>query len=520
MSVTLSDVDRDLGESPIGVQQFGVQQFDMNQIGVQQLNPSDRVWLRRSPLRDATAVLRTALVVLRRHWPLLFSLSFAGLAARGLVQDAAVRLAHHNSVLGLLVFILIPVTTLIALVLMIWKIRPSLPSITRLSRSNAGGSRRTLDLVGSVLLPFLAVYASYGYLQADRTDFNYETWDYDRTGTSAVPSTVTTTLVIVVVVAVGLRALMSRWGPLKNREWLGIVRAYLEIVWLGILASLIGPLKSAAESWLNDRRVVHGGVVTADRLGGPVERVLGWASELLGSVDTVILVPIAWLAVGAVIYGSAIDPEPGVVAAKLLRRAARKWARLPKIFRRPIAATRASLDESFGELADGMRVLFRTGLASMLLFCLMFLVTQTTGTWLFMLEKHMIGPHDINNFWIPISYPLGVLNDGIQLVLLVCLLGAAVDRVLRPKAEAVTAKPAATELVATELVAAELAGVELAGVGFVEVEFDQAMTVETMLAIEEPTEQLVRIPAPRQPESVAQSGTQSVESLEDSVIAQ
>ena len=132
----------------------------------------------------------------------------------------------------------------------------------------------------------------------------------------------------------------------------------------------------------------HGGIVTADQLGGPVERVLGWVGELLGSVDTVIVVPIAWLAVGAVIYGSAIDPEPGALSAKLLRRAAREWARLPKLFRRPIAASRASLDDSFGDLVDAMRVLFRAGLASMLLFCLMFLVTQTTGTWLFMLEKH------------------------------------------------------------------------------------------------------------------------------------
>jgi hypothetical protein len=509
-------VDRDLGESPIGVQQIGVQQFDMQQfdrqqigvqqIGVQEPDPSDRVWLRRSPLRDATAVVRTALVVLRRHWPVLFTLSFAGLAARGLVSDAAVRLAHVNSLLGLLVFIVIPVATLIALVLMIWTIRSSLPSITRLSRPTAGGARRTLNLVGSVLLPFLAVYASYGYLQADRSSFNYETWDIDQTATSAVPSSVTTTLIVVVVVAVALRALMGRWAPLKDRQWLGIVRAYLEIVWIGILASLVGPLKSAAETWLNDRRVVHGSVATADRLGGPIERVLGWASELLGSVDTVILVPIAWLAVGAVIYGSAIDPEPGALAAKLLRRAARKWARLPKVFRRPIAATRASLDESFGDLADAMRVLFRTGLASMLLFCLMFLVTQTTGTWLFMLEKHMIGPHDITYFWIPISYPLGVINDGIQMVLLVCLLGAAVDRVLRPKAEAVTA-----EAVTAEPVTAEPASARPAEIAFIE-----AMTVETMLAIEEPTEQLVRIPAPRQAESVAQS----VESLEDSVIAQ
>jgi hypothetical protein len=55
---------------------------------------------------------------------------------------------------------------------------------------------------------------------------------------------------------------------------------------------------------------------------------------------------------------------------------------------------------------------------------------QSAGTWLFMVERAVIGPRDLGLFWMPLSTLLSVLNTGVQTVLLACLLSAAVDRVL------------------------------------------------------------------------------------------
>jgi hypothetical protein len=45
-------------------------------------------------------------------------------------------------------------------------------------------------------------------------------------------------------------------------------------------------------------------------------------------------------------------------------------------------------------------------------------------------ERWLIGPQDLVHVWMPLSIPLGSIDDAVTLVLLSCLIGAAVDRVL------------------------------------------------------------------------------------------
>jgi hypothetical protein len=51
--------------------------------------------------------------------------------------------------------------------------------------------------------------------------------------------------------------------------------------------------------------------------------------------------------------------------------------------------------------------------------------------WLWQLERLVIGPKERNAFWDPLAWPFSVVNDAIGYALLVCLLGAAIDRALR-----------------------------------------------------------------------------------------
>jgi hypothetical protein len=406
-----------------------------------EIDGSGRVWLRGSTIRDGLAVVTTGLRVLRRHWPTLLALSLAGEAARAFIEDGAVRLSHVNALAGLLVFILVPIATLCALTLMVWTVRPSLPSLSTVLIGGDSGPRRLLDRVGSVLIPFLAVYASYGYLQEDRSEYAYATWQSDPTGPVSLPTRITVGLIVVVIVAIALRAVLNRWTWATSRGWVGIVRAYLEVTWIGVSASLIGPLKDTATGWLTDRRAVHAGATAVGRvedLGAPVHHVVSWFGTALGSVDTVILVPLAWLAVGAVIYGRSIDDEEAA-DTRLARAAARRTRRLPRIVRRMLAALERGLTERFGPLINGVRMLLRSGLISMLLFCLLFLVVQTAAVWLFLAERTAIGPRDLMHFWVPVSGPLSVLNDSVQTVALVCLLAGAAERVLDRRASAVRA---------------------------------------------------------------------------------
>jgi hypothetical protein len=96
--------------------------------------------------------------------------------------------------------------------------------------------------------------------------------------------------------------------------------------------------------------------------------------------------------------------------------------------------------ERFGPLVDGLRLVFRAGLAPMLLFCLAFLIAQTAAKWLWELERVLIGPQDINTIWRAIDGPISLVNDVVSTVLLVCLLGAAIDRVLRARTDPASAR--------------------------------------------------------------------------------
>jgi hypothetical protein len=165
-----------------------------------------------------------------------------------------------------------------------------------------------------------------------------------------------------------------------------------------------------------------------------VHWTLDWLGGLLGSADTVIAIPIAWLTIGAIVYGHEVATTPAERNAKVTQLVARRWIRLPRVVQRLLESARDSLRDRFGPLTTGLRVLTRAGVAPMLLFCLAFVLTQTAGTWLFELDRALIGPHDLNHFWMPVSDPLSVLNDAVGTVLIACLVGAAVDRVLSAQA--------------------------------------------------------------------------------------
>ncbi|GIG86648.1 hypothetical protein [Plantactinospora endophytica] len=448
-------------------------------------------------LVEAVAVLGTSLRLFVRHWPVLFALFFAGAAVREFVVLGAVQASKINGVLGLLVVILGPIATLTALVLMLRALRPSLPWLaattddpappsdpapttapapatartptTAPATGNdsetgtetgtaavAGGRprrrRSLLDHLGSALVPFLAVYASWGYLQEDMAEYLYrlfaDTYLADATiftdpakvaenAERRIPLSLTGTIVAVVAVAVVLRWLLSRWQERSRMGWLGIPGAYVEVIWISIVAATVAQAQEPALQWLQDRRIVvwlldswHTVVDQLGPLAGPVRAGGAFLAGAAGSVQVAVVVPLAWLAVGAVVYGHRLAP-PAPSPADLMERAARRWRAMPRPVRAVGANLGGDLRERFTPMVHSFRLIARAGLAPMLFFCLAFLLAQTAREWLWEAERLLIGGQDLAAVWVPLSGPLALLNDAFGTVILACLLGAAVDRVLR-----------------------------------------------------------------------------------------
>ncbi|GIF97491.1 hypothetical protein Cci01nite_25850 [Catellatospora citrea] len=402
-------------------------------------------------LRHLVAVLGTVGVLLLRHWPVLFALVFAGFAARRGVTLVAVQASDLDGVFGFLVFALVPVAVMTALVLMLRVLSRSLPTTT--PGGEPGQRFRTLAHVASVLLPFIVVYASYGYFEADRDSYLLEIIADENSKAEAVtnpsalvlderlPFTLNTTLVVVSLAALLLRFLLGLRAD-RLWSWIGFVRAYLEVLSLTLVAVFVSGVSDKVLPFVEHRQAYqwalsgwHQVVAQLGPLEEPVRATGTWFSELFLSLDVVLVVPLAWLIVGAVVYGQSLGTPPlSPKAARRAVRAARRWAKLPAPVRRLGAASTANVRETMTPLAQSFRLLAHAGKVPMLMFCVLFLAVQTLPTWLWELERALIGAQDLNYVWRPLSGPLSIVNDAISMVLLLCLVAATVDRVLRVQA--------------------------------------------------------------------------------------
>ena len=281
-----------------------------------------------------------------RHWPVLFTLAFAGQAAHQLVMYGAIRATEVSGLLGYLVVVLVPMTTLTAILLMLRSVRASLPGVSAaVGGLTASDGRRdsVLDHVGSLLVPFLAVYTMSGYLIGDMLEY----------GGGVAEAAVTqgrfreflpegTVLIAVVAITFVLRWLQARWEGARRRAWLGVVGAYLEVIWITSVILLIASFKPW--QWVAERRALHwlvdGWHGTVDRLGpvtGPADAVTEWLSSLWGSVAAVLAAPLAWFVVGAVAYGYRLAPVRAP-NRPLYERVARGWSAIPRLPRKTLLA--------------------------------------------------------------------------------------------------------------------------------------------------------------------------------------
>jgi hypothetical protein len=392
-------------------------------------------------VRSVFAVVATGLRLLGRHWPALFAILLVGFAARDALIWLAVKASKVHAVVGMLTFALVPISLLAALILMLRVIRSSLPG----PAGAAEGGRPSTGViahVASVLVPFLAVYASFDFFTDDKEAYVYRITKEEIFGDfgtetnieSRLPFEPNPTLIAVVIGAFVLRWLLGKFPKIKQIKGIGFFEAYLEVIWLTLAVAVANSLIEPAENWVGARRLTAWATGALDSLIGLLGPLAGagmflkeWAVNLFNSIDTVIVVPVAWLAVGAVIYGHRLaQSEQNELPAEVQQR----WNLLPAAVRRIAAPLRSDMNDSFSPLLRGLRMLRDAGLKTMLLFCLAFVAAKAIPDALWELERLIIGPRDIAEVWAPASGPLGIFNNMVGTTVLICLVAAAVDYVL------------------------------------------------------------------------------------------
>jgi uncharacterized membrane protein YkvA (DUF1232 family) len=407
----------------------------------------------RAWFRDLGGVVAHGVRLWLRWWPVLLVVALLAVAGRHVAGWAAVNAAGVSNTLGWAVLVLAPLCMVAGIVAMLHVLRRDLPALAAIARTHApddptsGHERGLVDVLGSVFVPFLALYASYGFLADDRARFlntaAYRAFfenGFSLTGERADGSFGDLAsgwwVLLVVGVAVVLRWALGRWEGRSHRRALAFAGAYVEAFWLLVAATFAAELTNRLWAWVETRRavsiVLEWWLTVLDALGplaGPVDAVVDTVAGVLGNLDDLVVIPIAWLTVGAVVYGHRLADPPRPGHALLAR-----WQRVPAPVRRwsteAAAPVVGDVRARFTALADGLRRLAVAGLGPMLVFALAFLVATRVEEGVLLLGRVVAGPQEFRT-WLAFSPMLDGVATAVGLTLTVALLAAGVDRVLR-----------------------------------------------------------------------------------------
>jgi hypothetical protein len=402
-------------------------------------------------VRDIPAVLVSAWRILRVHWAPFVVIACLGLALRSGAVWLAVVVSDHNAFLAQLILVIAPLGFLLAMIAMLYRTRGALPNVAELSRREARQAptekreMRLVDVAVSVLVPFLAVYVSYGLLKedlyrftneaayAERSQFSLsEDIDYDFAGRLAIYDW--QVVLAIVAIAWVLRYALGRMESVTRFLWLAFMGALVEVYYTSQVAQKVNDLREAGVTWVEDRRASQLVLDQYDQVIGtlgpmanPVDTATTWLFGLIGAVDAVVVVPLAWLTVGAVVLGHKLSGPESPASQPNPR-----WERVPAPVRRFGGGLLADVRERWSAFWNGLRMMAAAGLLPMLTFCLAFLLVIRIPWAVGQLLRLAIGPLPTQT-WLAISPMEKAIGLAITMVLTAALLAAAIDWLLGPK---------------------------------------------------------------------------------------
>jgi len=402
----------------------------------------------------------------------------AQLAHRGL-QWVAVEAGAKAQAAGIAVLALLVVVSLAMYVTMFLVLRGELPFHRRAVAEGVlapdgvepGRESQLLDAIAAALLPFLAFYAAYKFLQTEALDYEYqlavhkvnETAATVLTGGTVAPqSTGLQSLSTWLFIGLGVTAYLLRFVFKKwKKDEEGPVRklfvTYLEALWIFVVIYQASSYIPSPKTWLKERQVwqwLHDGytwvldhVLGVDQVREVWDTVTGFVAAGIADLWDAAVLPLMWITMTAVIYGRVVQKldKPRWRFDRITHR----WQQTPRIVRVAGNSVMSDWKDRWTPVVEAFRLVVRSGLRPMLGYFLAWAVVTfaASAVWI-ALKVWVLGPHTLQ-FWQVIDEPLNLVTDGLKIMLQVSLLAAAYDRMigglagyLAPRTRAVHEQPA------------------------------------------------------------------------------
>lgn len=352
----------------------------------------------RDLIRESAIIPVRAASLLLQHLPQLVTLVCLGLGGRQAAIWLATLVSDYSSFAASLIMPLAPLCVMLSLIFCLWALRPLLPflSVTFPGLSETSARTRLLS-AGGMLISFLTVYATHGMLKEDLGAFRraatfdeYQNQFFDADFNRAFVHS-TGGLIALVVGTIVLRKIVGYFALAERGLGFTYLSAYLEVLWMTTVSVFLTNQLAAVQTWALTRQSLAPAyrkylelkTVIADSFG-PLGDAWSWLAAKLPTLNQLVTVPIAWLTLGAVVFGTSL------VAKEVKDKAAEAAAEEPEAVTGPRGSrvrtrlksaaeheAKHAVDEAVKPVAGpikttwkSLKTLSRAGLIPMTIFCL------------------------------------------------------------------------------------------------------------------------------------------------------
>lgn len=381
--------------------------------------------------------------VLANHWPQLIGLFLLGWTGRLGFLWLATVVSNVSPLAAIFVVPLAPMSTLLSLVLMLRATAPSLPAFAHLfdGLTRAARLRSDLATAGQVLLPFLAVYASAGLLKEDVRVYLHDTTADENLNTALqnvdwgralyAEGWVLVALVVAALVARKVIALLSLTQ--KHLAWAGVA-AYIEVLWLMTLANSFASRIDEVTAWVTSRQAVAGVIDAYEAARAWLVSLVGWADAALNAVATflsglgsVVLVPVAWLAIGAAVYGQKLAGK--AIEVETHEEVTKRLSKVPDPVKRVVSQAVEPVTTPVKNTLGAIGKIAAAGVVPMVLFCVIFVVANGLQSLAALGMRWVIGPGEMLRQYALSPY-YQMVSRLVYFTIVLSLLAAAVNAIV------------------------------------------------------------------------------------------
>ncbi|MCU1405838.1 MAG: hypothetical protein JWQ43_2141 [Glaciihabitans sp.] len=407
------------------------------------------------------SIITQALRLAAARWPALLAWYLAGWLARYLLIELAATVGSTSALFGLMLLPLAVLARLGSYLAMFLVLRSAMPAFSELSDRGEDSIDRTRSLgekirSGTVtqlflvsIVPFFAFYAALNLFAADTAQYTASALSKinpfaDNNTLTAVNLGLDAATITVVVLAFAGRFALKHYSA-KLPRWTNLIAVYLEALWVYLTIYLVVLYVEDFWAWVDGRAATRWYEDFWARIGeyiSPLAQVWSGLQWAVGEVGALALLPLAWLAIAGVVYGRALA-KPAITFRPQSRYYTGIRARvsaLPRGVSRRLKDVGVDFFSRFTPVTNALVLIWRAGVVPVGLFVLAYTVLESARTWLDLLAVRVIGPHDLQTWWMNfddiLSFVVALLIEPIRL----CLIAAAYDFCLRKLEERREAK--------------------------------------------------------------------------------